>query len=115
VMEPVYDAEEVNQALRIIKSIKEVPNPEYKRAKRNSKAFSPQPGSIPKTSNIPAANLKEIIEQRERRHTVRLLNIVCDICQCCPDCSDCAWSCEIKAIDFCERIKRNLVYMGVIE
>jgi len=114
-MEPVIDAEEANKALRIIKSIKEVPNPAYKKAVRDRKAFSPQPGSIPKTNQIPAANLAEVIQQREKRHEIKLLAVIKDICDYCPDCSDCTFGYETQASDRCERVKRNLIYMGVIE
>ncbi len=111
----IIDAEESNQALRIIASIKEVPNPAYKKAMRDRKAFSPQPGSIRTTSEIPAANLKEVIEQREKRHGVKLLAVIKDICDYCPECSDCSFAFEVQAADRCERVKRNLIYYGVIE
>ena len=111
-VEEIYDADEVNKALRIIKSIKEEKNPNYKKPVFNG---TPQKGSIRTTSDIPAANLKEVIEQREKRHTVKLLNVILSICECCPECSDCSYSMEMKAMDMCERVKRNLIYMGVIE
>jgi hypothetical protein len=114
-VEPIIDSDEVNKALRIIRSIQEVPNPAYKKAQRDRKAFSPQPGSIRTTNDIPAANLSEVIQQREKRHGIKLLAVIKDICDYCPDCSDCSYAFESKSADMCERVKRNLIYMGVIE
>lgn len=113
--QPIIDAEEYQNALKIIKSIKEVPNPAYKKAMRDRQAFSPQPGSIRTTNDIPAANLTEVIRQREKRHTVKLLATIKDICDYCQECSDCIFAYEVQASDRCERVKRNLVYLGVVE
>ena len=109
-----YDAEEVNKALQIIASIKEVPNPDYKKAMRDRQAFSPQPGSIRTTNDIPAVNLSEVIHQREKRYNIKLLAVVKDICDNCTDCSDCSLAMELRAMDLCDRVKRNLIYMGVV-
>ena len=112
-MEPVIDSDEVNKALRIIASIKEVPNPAYKKAMRDRKAFSPQPNSIRQTNDIPAMNLAEVIQQREKRYNIKLLAVIKDICDNCTDCSDCSLAMELRAVDLCDRVKRNLIYMGV--
>jgi len=120
-MEPVIDSDSANEAIKIVKALEpkyritEVPNPAYAKAKRDRQAFSPQRETIKVTDKPVHPSLAEQIQQREKLHTVRLLNIVCDVCQCCPEVSDCSWSCEVRAIDFCERVKRNLIYMGVIE
>ena len=111
----IIDAEEANKALALIKSIKEVPNPAYKKAMRDRKAFSPQPGSIHVSDKPIQPSLAVQMQQREKRYTLEILTKVCDICEYCPECENCAWSCEVKAIDRCERVKRNLVYIGVIE
>jgi hypothetical protein len=113
--QPIIDAEHVNECLKVIASIKEVPNPAYKKAMRDRKAFSPQPGSIRQTNQLPAASLSEVIQQRENRYTLEVLNKISEVCDCCPDCSDCSLAIEIRAADMCERVKRNLVYIGVIE
>ena len=113
--EDVIDAEEVNKALSLIKKIKEVPNPKYQKWKKDRESFVPVKGSIKVTNKALQPILGEQMRNREKVYTVKLLSMVCDICQCCPDCSDCSWSCEVKAIDFCERVKRNLGYLGVLE
>ena len=114
-VEPVIDSDEVNKALRIIKSIKEIPNPEYKKAKRDRQAFSPQPGSIRQTDKAMQPSLAEQMATREKRHEIKTLAIIKDICEYCPECSDCSFSMEMQAIDRCLRVKRNLIYMGVVE
>ena len=51
----------------------------------------------------------------DKRHDLRVLNYIGDICECCPDVSDCDFGYEMQASDRCERVKRNLLYYGVIE
>lgn len=121
-VEKIIDAEESNRAINIVRHLEpkyritEVPNPAYKKAKRDSQAFSPQPGSLPRTTNdIPAVNLSEVIHQREKRYTIKMLSVIKDICDNCTDCSDCGIAMEVRAADMCDRVKRNLVYMGVVE
>ena len=111
----IIDADEANKAFRIIQSIKEIPNPEYQKAMRNRKAFSPQPGSIHKTDKALQPSLAEQMKTREKRHEIKMLAVIKDICDYCPECSDCTFAMEMQAIDRCHRVKRNLVYMGVIE
>jgi hypothetical protein len=111
----IIDSEEYANALQIIRSIKEVPNPAYKKAMRDRKAFSPQPGSIYVSNQPTHPSLAEQIQQREKRNTIQILNKITDICDCCPDCSDCTFAMEMQALDRCHRVKRNLVYIGVIE
>ena len=119
-MEPIIDAEEANRAIKIVRHLEpkyritEVPNPAYAKARKDRQAFSPQRESIRTTNDIPAANLKEVIQQREKRYTLDVLNRIVDICDFCPDCSDCTIAKEMQAIDRCERVKRNLLYYGVI-
>jgi hypothetical protein len=95
--------------------IEEVPNPAYKQAMKDSKSFVPVKESI-RASSLPIQpSLAEQIQQREKRYTIQILSKITDICDCCPDCSDCDFAMELKAIDRCHRVKRNLVYIGVIE
>jgi hypothetical protein len=96
-------------------TIREVPNPAYKKATRDLKAFSPQRETIRQTSQPVQPSLADVIQQREKRYTVQILNKLVDICDCCPDCSDCSLAMEIRAADMCERVKRNLIYIGAIE
>ena len=72
----IIDSDEYNKALRIIASIREVPNPAYKKAKRDSQAFSPQRETIKQTDKAMQPSLAEQMATREKRHTVRLLSTV---------------------------------------
>lgn len=47
--------------------IYEVENPDYKKAKRDKKVYSPQPGTIKVTSLPPQKSLAEQIKDREKR------------------------------------------------
>lgn len=111
----IIDSEEYVKALRTIKSIREVPNPAYKKAMRDRQAFSPQRETIRQTDKAVQPSLAEQMATREKRHEIKLLAIVKDICDYCPECSDCTFAMELQAIDRCHRVKRNLVYMGVVE
>ena len=95
--------------------IEEVPNPAYQKAQKDRKSFTPIKESI-RASSLPIQpSLAEQMATREKRYTLEILTKVCDICDYCPNCSDCSWSCEVRAIDYCDRVKRNLIYIGVIE
>ena len=111
----IIDAEEFQNALKIIASIREVPNPEYAKAKRDRQAFSPQPGSIRLTTCEVQPSLAEQIQQREQRHSLSVLNKIEEICDCCQEVQDCTFAKEMQACDRCVRVKRNLQYLGVIE
>lgn len=95
-------------------TIKEVPNPHYAKAMRDRKAFSPQPGSIRQTDKPIQPSLAEQVRQNEVRHSLRVLNKIVEVCDYCQDCSDCGFAKDIQAMDRCVRVKRNLVYYGVI-
>jgi hypothetical protein len=95
--------------------IEEVPNPAYKKAMQDKKSSAPVKASIRTTSLPMQPSLGEQMMTREKRYALEILTKVCDICEYCPNCSDCSWSCEVRAVEYCDRIKRNLIYIGVIE
>jgi hypothetical protein len=111
----IIDAEHVNECLKVIASIREVPNPAYKKAMRDSKAFSPQPGSVRQTNQLPAVSLAETILQRENRHEVKILAVVNNVCDRCYECENCTFAKEMIAIDRCPNgiVQRNTIYMDV--
>ena len=78
----IIDAEEFQKALQIIASIKEVPNPAYKKWARDRKAFSPQPESIRMTDK---PMIKSVGEQMRAE-----LDAIKRVCDKCPECMDCA-------------------------
>jgi len=100
------NADEVNKALQIIKSIKEVPNPAYRKWARDRKAFSPQPESIKMTKE---PMIKSVGEQmREELDEIR------KVCDKCPECMDCAYSMSWAAWEHCRVVKSNLSCMAVL-
>jgi hypothetical protein len=106
--QPIIDSEKCNQALALIKSIKEVPNPAYKKAMRDRKAFSPQPGNIHLSNQPSQPSLSEQEKPEYQRYEMDALLQVREICDWCPDCSDCTFAKTMSAIDRCVRVKRNM-------
>jgi len=96
-------------------TIKEVPNPAYQKAMKDRKSFQPVKNSISMTNQPMQPSLGEQMRNREKRYEVGILQNIKNVCDCCPDCSDCTYGYEAQAADRCERVKRNLVYIGVIE
>ena len=96
-------------------TIEEVPNPAYQKAMKDRKSFVPVKGSIRVTDKEPQPSLAEQIRDREKRHEVTILSNIKKICDCCPEISDCTFAFEMQATDRCYRVKRNLLYYGVIE
>jgi len=102
----LYDSDEVNSALKIIASIKEVPNPAYAKALRDKKSFIPTKGSI-RMTNEPM--IKSVGEQmREELDEIR------KVCDRCPDCSDCGYAKSWEAWERCRLVKSNLSCMAVL-
>jgi len=102
----LYDSDEVNTALALIKSIKEVPNPAYKKWARDRKAFSPQRESI-SMSNEPM--IKSVGEQMRQE-----LDEIRKVCDKCPECMDCAYAMSWEAWERCRIVKSNLSCMAVL-
>jgi hypothetical protein len=102
----LYDSDEVNTALALIKSIKEVPNPAYRKAMRDRKAFSPQRESI-SMSNEPM--IKSVGEQMRQE-----LDEIRKVCDKCPECMDCAYAMSWEAWERCRIVKSNLSCMAVL-
>jgi len=96
-------------------TIEEVPNPAYQKAQKDRKSFTPVKESIRASSLPMQPSLAEQMANREKRHEIKLLSLIKDICDYCPECSDCTFAMEMQAIDRCHRVKRNLIYMGVVE
>jgi hypothetical protein len=96
-------------------TIKEEPTPGYAKAMKDRKSFQPVKNSISMTNQKPQPSLGEQMRDREKRHDITLLQKIKDICDCCTDCSDCTFAMEMQAIDRCHRVKRNLIYIGVIK
>ena len=96
-------------------TIKETPTPGYAKAQRDRKSFVPVKNSI-SMSNLPVQpTLEEQMREREKRYEIGVLQKIKDICDCCPDLSDCTFGYEMQAADRCHRVKRNLIYIGVID
>ena len=96
-------------------TIKEVPNPAYQKAMKDRKSFQPVKNSISMANQSMQPSLGEQMRTREKRYEISILQKIKDICDCCPDCSDCTFAMEVQAADRCLRVKRNLIYIGVID
>lgn len=102
----IFDSDEVNKALKIIASIKEVPNPAYKKAMRDRKAFSPQPGSIKMTEKPMIVSVGEQMRKE--------LDEIQKVCDHCPECMDCTYAKSWEAWERCTVVKKNVSSMAVL-
>ena len=96
-------------------TITEEKTPGYAKATKDRKSFQPVKNSISMTNQKEQPSLGEQMRNREKRHEITILQKITDICDCCPDCSDCTFAMEAQAADRCLRVKRNLIYIGVID
>jgi hypothetical protein len=101
----IIDADEVNNALRIIRSIKEEPTPAYLANQKKRKCWSPQ---VCESMQPAQPSLSEQEKPEYQRYEMDSLLKIRDICDWCPDCSDCWYAKEMRALDMCVRVKRNM-------
>ena len=89
-------------------TITEVPNPAYVKDQQQRRQYLPYRGSILVSQSPAQPSLKEQMQEGYQRYEMDALLEIRDICSMCPECSDCAWSGEMRALDACNPIKKNV-------
>jgi hypothetical protein len=104
----LYDSDEVNNALRIIRSIKEEQTPAYKADQKKRKSWHPV---ITRTNQPAQPSLSEQEKPEYQRYEADALLKIRDICETCHDMSDCWIAGEMRTLDEkggCWIVRRNM-------